>query len=192
MLKNSRLAFFLALGLHALAALGMWDYSRELDASHSVVATVMNVNWEVQAETPSVPEAAPQAPAKQVHSSVQAEKKEETLKASAVPDQEASNAAVMGKYLAILRDRLGEAIQLHEPRGSQASQLVLKVAIQSSGQVSHTEIEKTSERPEIDRAVLQAFDSLLPLAPFPADWKTSAPTPETITVRIPVVIRARN
>jgi TonB family protein len=97
----------------------------------------------------------------------------------------------MENYLASIRDRLGNAIHLHEPRGSVSSQLVLKVAIHSSGSVSGTEIEKTSTRPEIDRAVLAAFESLLPLAPFPNEWKKSAGSPETITVRIPVVIRPR-
>jgi TonB family protein len=86
---------------------------------------------------------------------------------------------------------LGNAIHLHEPRGTASSQLVLKVAIHSSGSVSHTEIEKTSAHPDVDRAVLAAFESLLPLAPFPEEWKKSSGSLDTITVRIPVVIRAR-
>jgi TonB family protein len=148
------------------------------------------MNWEVETST-NAP--APHAPVvKATHAQTSTSQPVTAPAKSDQPSGETPSPAIMENYLASIRDRLGNAIHLHEPRGTVSSQLVLKVAIHSSGSVSGSEIEKTSEKPEVDRAVLAAFESLLPLAPFPNEWKKSAGSPEMITVRIPVVIRPRN
>jgi TonB family protein len=183
-------AFTVALSLHSLVALGMVEYSRSLNTSGALVASVMKMNWEV--ETASAP--AVHARAKKTAAKTAVAKEPVSLPESGESGQAAGtpNPAIMENYLASIRDRLGNAIHLHEPRGTVSSQLILKIAINSSGSVSQTVIEKTSEHPEVDHAVLAAFESLLPLSPFPEEWKKSAGSPETITVRIPIVIRPRN
>jgi TonB family protein len=178
--QRFQFAFTAAFSLHALAALWMIEYSRSVDASGALVANVLNMNWEVENTNTPVPRVATKkissnGPAKMVAA--------EPAQSSGAPNPE-----VMQNYLASIRERLGNAIHLHEPRGTVSSQLILKVAINSSGTVSQTQIEKTSQHPEIDQAVLTAFESLLPLAPFPSGSNQS----ETITVRIPVVIRPKN
>jgi TonB family protein len=192
--SNQRLqtAFTIALSLHALAALGVIGYSRTLSNS-GTVASVMKMNWEVETQA-NAPAPISRPPVKAAHAQAVANQPAAAVSKSdpSPGDSQAPSPAIMENYLASIRDRLGNAIHLHEPRGSVSSQLVLKVAINSSGSVSGTEIEKTSSRPEVDRAVLAAFESLLPLAPFPNEWKKSAASPETITVRIPVVIRPKN
>jgi TonB family protein len=175
-----------ALSLHALAALGMIEYSRAQNSSENVVASVMNVNWEVEpAQAPAEQTIAKRSPTKKMAVAVNQSQ-------AATESKGSPNPAIMENYLASLRDRLGSAIHLHQPRGSVNSQLILKVEIHSSGSVGQTKIEKTSRHPEIDSAVIKAFESLLPLSPFPEEWKKSAGSAEMITVRIPVVIKPRN
>jgi TonB family protein len=192
-MNRFQFAFATALALHALAALGMVEYSRAINTSGTLVASVMKMNWEVESAQPS--QTVAHAAAKTARKQVAATNKTiapVTPATQSVEQNGAPNPVIMENYLASIRDRLANAIHLHEPRGAAISQLVLKVAINSSGSVNNPEIEKTSEHSEVDRAVLAAFESILPLAPFPDEWKKSSGSPETITVRIPVVIRPKN
>jgi TonB family protein len=186
--------------VHALGATGLWwafQRSETVTITDSGTAEISGMSWEVEAPTPP-------APAAPVETQPVAAAEPDTASLPAVHEAAPSPAARPASsggglpttevqvYLSTIRKHLSDAIQISSIAGMAPTSLVLKISISRTGAVTRQEIEKSSCDPEMDAKVLIAFQSILPLPPFPESWKKGVVAPQVLNVRLPIEIHSHS
>lgn len=202
-------SIFISVALHALGATALWwvfQRSETIAITDSGTAEISGMSWEVEAPTPPAPaEPQPVAAAEPaVAPKPDSDSTTDTASLPAahetVPSPAARPASGVGGppatevqiYLSTIRKHLSDAIQISSIAGMAPTSLVLKISISRTGAVNRQEIEKSSGDPQMDAKVLIAFQSILPLPPFPESWKKGEVSPQVLNVRLPIEIHSHS
>jgi TonB family protein len=195
--------------MHALGATALWwafQRSETITITDSGTAEISGLSWEVEAPTPPPPVPAEAQPVTAAQPDVATKPDSDPsidtaslpTTHEAAPSPAARPASGVGGppatevqiYLATLRKHLSDAIQINSISGMAPTSLILKISISRTGAVTRQEIEKSSGDPEMDAKVLIAFQSILPLPPFPENWKKGQVAPQVLNVRLPIEIHS--
>jgi TonB family protein len=191
--------------VHALGATALWwafQRSESITITDSGTAEISGMSWEVEAPTPPPPAPVPVPADAQPVAAPDPTTDSASLPVTheVAPSPAARPASGVGGppatevqiYLSTIRKHLSDAIQINSIAGMAPTSLVLKISISRTGAVNRQEIEKSSGDPQMDAKVLIAFQSILPLPPFPENWKKGDVSPQVLNVRLPIEIHSHS